>query len=280
MEIENLDRLTTLGHANRMAVFRLLMRRYPGYVPAGELAHALDLKPSTLSVYLSALTRVGLISQKRVATSVQYQANLGAAREVSEFVFRDCCQGRAQLCQPFKPSALEKTNDGRVKFNAIFICTGNSARSILAESILRFEAGDRFNAFSAGTHPAAQPDPFALELLAAQGHDISGLASKNLDAFQATGAPQMDFIFTVCDAAANEECPIWPGRPISGHWGLPDPAAVGGTDVEKRQAIERAYDHIRARITEFVKLPTKAFGEPEIQTTIDKIGAMPASSES
>ena len=272
--------MTTLGHPNRMAIFRLLMRRYPGFVAAGDIAKALDLKSSTLSVYLSALTRVGLATQKRVSTSVQYQASLEAAREISDFIFQDCCRGRAQLCHPFEPSALTKENAGEDKLNVVFICTGNSARSILAESILRFEAGDRFNAYSAGTRPAPKPNRFALELLSARGHDISTLSSKNLNVFLGDDAPQMDFIFTVCDAAANEECPFWPGRPISGHWGLPDPASVRGSDQEMRQAFERTYDHLKARIMEFVNLPKQAYCQPQIQTTIDTIGAMPAKSES
>jgi ArsR family transcriptional regulator, arsenate/arsenite/antimonite-responsive transcriptional repressor / arsenate reductase (thioredoxin) len=227
MEKTILCRLTTLGHPRRMAVFRLLMRRFPDAVPAGELARALSFKSSTLSVYLSALTGVGLISKTRHKTSLHYQVRLAAAREVIDYLFLDCCRGRPQLCPPLYPELPSGKPElpGR-KQNVIFICTGNSARSILAESILRHEASARFNAYSAGTRPGHAPNRLAIDLLRDQGHDTSGLRSKSLDEFQKDGAPRMDFIFTVCDSAANEECPLWPGHPISGHWGISDPAAA------------------------------------------------------
>ena len=161
------------------------------------------------------------------------------------------------------------------KLNAIFICTGNSARSIMAEAILRDLRPDRFDVFSAGTRPAGAPHPLALATLERHGHDISELRSKNLDEFQQGGAPQMDFIFTVCDSAASEECAIWPGRPASGHWGIPDPAAATGSDTEKTVAFERAYDQMRARIKAFANLPDITPGTPELQNNIDEIGKMP-----
>ncbi len=160
------------------------------------------------------------------------------------------------------------------KPNIIFICTGNSARSILAESILRHEAGDRFNAFSAGTRPAAAPNPFAIALLREKGHDTGGLRSKSLDEFQLDSAPEMDFIFTVCDAAANEECPLWPGQPISGHWGIADPAAVEGNDDAKRRAFATAYARMLARVRAFVALFAEGLDKAALQKRIDQIGTM------
>ncbi len=160
------------------------------------------------------------------------------------------------------------------KLNVIFICTGNSARSILAEAILRDEAGDRFNTYSAGTRPAGEPNPFALALLKEKGHEIAGLRSKNLDEFQKEGAPKMDFIFTVCDSAANEECPLWPGHPVSGHWGIPDPAAVVGSDTDKRRAFETAYTRMQARIRAFLALDPQEMDKGALQKHIDEIGAL------
>ncbi|VAW02352.1 Arsenate reductase thioredoxin-coupled, LMWP family [hydrothermal vent metagenome] len=276
MEKLILDRLTTLGHPNRMALFRLLMRRYPQAVPAGELGQALGLKASTLSVYLSALAGVGLIDKSRHGTSLHYRVVPEAAREIIDYLFFDCCRGRPQLCAGFEPfPASEHPPEPTRKLNIIFICTGNSARSIMAEAILRDLAPERFNVYSAGTRPATAPHPLALDTLKRNRHDISGLRSENLDEFHQPGAPQMDFIFTVCDAAANEECAIWPGRPISGHWGIPDPASAIGNEAEKALAFARAYGQMRARIEAFTALPEIAPGAPELQNSIDEISTIP-----
>lgn len=270
-----LSRLTTLGHPQRMAVFRLLVRRFPDAVSAGDLAQALSLKASTLSVYLSALSGVGLISKTRHGTSLQYQVRLEAAREVMDYLFLDCCRGRPQLCPPLDLGGPRESAPDKPKLNVAFICTGNSARSILAESILRHEAGQRFNAYSAGTRPAGAPNQLALKLLQDKGHDITGLRSKSLEELQHQDTPQMDFIFTVCDSAANEECPFWPGRPISGHWGIPDPAAVAGTQAQKEQAFALAYNRMQARIQVFTALASDQFDKAALQIHIDEIGHMP-----
>ncbi len=276
MEKVILERLTTLGHPQRMALFRLLMRRYPQAVPAGELAKALNLKASTLSVYLSALAGVGLISKSRHGTSLHYKTRIDAAREIIDYLFLDCCRGRPQLCPTITPDPVKGSHPmSQRKLNVIFICTGNSARSIMAEAIMRDLDGGRFNAFSAGTQPTGAPHPLALATLKRNGHDITNLRSKNLDEFQKDGAPQMDFIFTVCDSAANEECAIWPGRPTSGHWGIPDPAAATGSDAEKALAFARAYGQMRTRIEAFAALPDITPGTPELQNDIDEIGNMP-----
>jgi ArsR family transcriptional regulator, arsenate/arsenite/antimonite-responsive transcriptional repressor / arsenate reductase (thioredoxin) len=285
MEQTNLKRLTLLGHPQRIAVFRLLMRRYPDAVPAGEIAQALALKSSTLSVYLAALTSAGLLQKTRHATSLHYQVRMEAARDLMDFLFLDCCRGRAQLCPQLDLSTpTANTGADTAKLNVIFICTGNSARSILAESLLRHKAGARFNAFSAGTRPTGAPNSLAIRLLQARGHDINGLRSKSLDEFLGEDAPQMDFIFTVCDSAANEECPFWPGQPISGHWGIPDPAAATGSEAAKMQAFKRAYDQMQARIDAFINLAPDRLGDgsdagfdpANLQNQIDMIGKMPS----
>ena len=200
---------------------------------------------------------------------------MDAAREIMDYLFLDCCRGRPQLC----PTMYSDQNQGvspmpSGKLNVVFICTGNSARSILAEAILRDEAGDRFNAYSAGTRPAGEPNPFAIALLKEKGHGIAGLRSKNLDEFQKDGAPKMDFIFTVCDAAANEECPLWSGQPVSGHWGIQDPAAVTGSDADKRRAFETAYARMQARIRAFLDLDPQEMDKGALQKHIDEISAL------
>ncbi len=267
------NRLSTLSHPQRMAVFRLLMRRCPDALPAGEICDALGLKPSTASVYLSALTQARLISQRREGTRLLYAVNLDAARDVVAGLFLDCCRGRPDLCPPkFAPmlGALSQMADR--KLNVLFICTGNSARSIFAETLLRDMAGDRFAAYSAGTAHRSELNPLAVEMLVSKGHDIAPLRSKNLSEFQGPDAPKMDFVFTVCDHAANEECPTWPGQPISGHWGVPDPVKAGGSDAEKPLAFQQAYGALRNRIAAFTSLPFETLDRGSLQKQIDAIG--------
>jgi protein-tyrosine-phosphatase len=138
--------------------------------------------------------------------------------------------------------------------HVLFLCTGNSARSILAEALANDPSvgGGRLRGHSAGSHPKGQVHPLALETLRERGHPVDGLRSKSWDEFAGPDAPAMDFIFTVCDHAAAEPCPFWPGRPVTAHWGMPDPAAIEGTDEERRRAFRDTYDTLRQRITEFV----------------------------
>jgi len=273
MEKESLTQLATLSHPQRMQVFRLLMRRYPDAVPAGEIASVLGYKASTNSVYLSALLEAGLAEQQRQGTSLRYRANMEAVQALMGFLFNDCCRGRPDLCPP--PSSLPygAQNMADRKYNVLFICTGNSARSIFSEALLRDLAGDRFNVYSAGTHPYSELNPYAVSLLAAKGHDISPLRAKNVSEFQGPGAPVMDFVFTVCNQAANEECPSWEGQPVSAHWGMPDPVKATGTDAEKKLAFQQAYGALKNRITAFAALPIDTLDRISLQTAVDEIGA-------
>jgi arsenate reductase (thioredoxin) len=140
-------------------------------------------------------------------------------------------------------------------FNVLFLCTGNSARSILAESILAKDGADRFRAFSAGSQPKGEVNPLALETLKSLNYPTEGLRSKSWDEFEATGAPLMDFVITVCDNAAGEVCPIWPGHPIRAHWGIEDPAPVDGTHIDKLAAFATAFRYLKNRIGLFTALP-------------------------
>jgi protein-tyrosine-phosphatase/DNA-binding transcriptional ArsR family regulator len=273
MEILLVNRLSTLSHPHRMAVFRLLMRRCPDELPAGEIAEALQLKASTASVYLSALTQVGLISQRRDGTRLLYAINLDAAGEVVAGLFVDCCRGRADLCPPQFSDFLWNTSPMADKtINVLFVCTGNSARSIFAETILRDRACDKFTAYSAGTAHRSELNPFAVEMLKSKGHDVSLLRSKNIEDFQGADAPHMDFVFTVCDLAANEECPTWPGHPVSGHWGMSDPVKVEGTDAQKRLAFHKTYGALHNRIKAFSALPFENLDRGSLQKRVDEIG--------
>ena len=156
--------------------------------------------------------------------------------------------------------------------NVLFLCTGNSARSIIAEVALRQVGGDRFQSFSAGSRPAGQVNPFALEYLRANRLPAEGLRSKNWDEFARPGAPPLDFVFTVCDNAAGEVCPVWPGQPITAHWGIPDPAAVEGSDEVKRKAFSEAGRVLMTRIRLFASLPLAKLDRLSLANKLNEIG--------
>jgi protein-tyrosine-phosphatase len=166
-------------------------------------------------------------------------------------------------------------------FNVLFLCTGNSARSILAECILNRLGQGKFRAYSAGSMPAGEVNPRALNLLRKTNYDVSGLRSKSWDEFAGPDAPKLDFVFTVCDNAANEVCPIWPGQPMTAHWGLPDPAAVDGTEAEKAFAFDDCFRMLNQRISIFVNLPLASLSKLSLQKHLDDIGkaGVPASKE-
>ena len=164
-------------------------------------------------------------------------------------------------------------------FNVLFLCTGNSARSIMAESILRQTGAGRFRAFSAGSHPAGHVNPFAIELLERNRMPVEGLRSKSWDEFAQPGAPKLDFVFTVCDNAAGEVCPVWPGQPMTAHWGIPDPAAVEGTDDEKRRAFSEACRTLLNRVRVFVNLPLDTLDRLSLQQKLNELGKAPATAD-
>jgi arsenate reductase len=157
-------------------------------------------------------------------------------------------------------------------YNVLFLCTGNSARSILAEAYLGSRGLGRFVAYSAGSQPAGRVNPFALELLRKNRMSTEGLRSKNWDEFAQPGAPRMNFVFTVCDNAAEEVCPVWPGQPVSAHWGIEDPAAVQGTDEEKRRAFLKAFTQLTTRINLFLNLPLEKLDRMTLKAKLGEIG--------
>lgn len=163
-------------------------------------------------------------------------------------------------------------SEAHYPMNVLFLCTGNSARSIIAESILNAIGKGRFKAYSAGSHPAGQVNPFALELLQKNRLPIDGLRSKDWNEFAAPEAPEMDFVFTVCDKAAGEVCPVWPGQPITAHWGVPDPAEAGGDDETRRKAFFQAWNYLYNRISLFASLPLDKLDALTLQKRLHEIG--------
>ncbi|MDA5095284.1 helix-turn-helix domain-containing protein [Aliiroseovarius sp. KMU-50] len=263
MDQQQIDRLTTLGHAGRMALYRLLVRRYPDFVASGELADVLEVRPNTMSVYLGALSRAGLITQKRDGRSLLYRFDPDGADSLVSYLYDDCCRGRPAACAT--PRAFAEAHE---KQKVLFLCTGNSARSIMAEVILRDLAGDQFEVFSAGTRPAVVLHPATLQLLEDKGHDVSGLQPKHMSDLEGEA---FDFVFTVCDMAANEDCPVWPGQPVTAHWGVPDPAHATGSDAEKGLAFQTLYGEMHRRLTLFAALDTKLLDRFSLQNQIDEI---------
>lgn len=158
--------------------------------------------------------------------------------------------------------------------NVLFLCTGNTARSILAECILRAQGEGRFTAYSAGSRPKGAVNPLTLKTLAAHGIVVDGVRSKSWEEFAQPGAPKMDFVFTVCDSAAGEACPLWPGQPITAHWGIEDPASVEGTEIEKERAFNQAYRYLKNRIGAFVALPIGSLDRMHLSQSVTRIGRM------
>ncbi|GEC35850.1 arsenate reductase ArsC [Sinorhizobium fredii] len=157
-------------------------------------------------------------------------------------------------------------------YNVLFLCTGNSARSILAEAILNRLGQGKFKAYSAGSQPKGEVHPYALQLLKTLNHDTGFARSKSWEEFAVPEAPQMDFVFTVCDNAANEACPVWPGQPMTAHWGVPDPAAAEGTEAEKHFAFDDTYRMLNNRISIFISLPMTSLDKLALQRRLNEIG--------
>lgn len=157
-------------------------------------------------------------------------------------------------------------------YNVLFLCTGNSARSIIAESLINRLGRGRFKGYSAGSHPAGEVHPLACWILEKNNYPIDGARSKDWSEFSGADAPEMNFVFTVCDSAAAEVCPVWPGQPITAHWGTPDPAAVEGQDIDKRAAFRDAFDELQNRISIFVNLPFDSLDKLKLKKRLDEIG--------
>jgi protein-tyrosine-phosphatase/DNA-binding transcriptional ArsR family regulator len=261
----------TLGHPDRLAVFRLILRFAPQGVRPTEIAEALGLKQNTLSHHLADLTASGLVQVDRHGRSLFYSVDLDSTEALIGYLALDVGRARPDLISPLmtrKEPAMRDTD-----FDVLFICSGNSARSIFAEVLLRDLGRGKFQAFSAGTRPNTDLNPFALDVLRRNGHDITGLRSKHVSEFQKPDSIVMDFVFTVCDTSAMEECPPWPGQPITGHWGMPDPVKATGTDAERALVFAQTYAALRRRIMAFVALPFESLSQLSLQARVDAIGS-------
>ncbi|WP_444451910.1 arsenate reductase/protein-tyrosine-phosphatase family protein [Rhodobacter capsulatus] len=261
-----------LGHPDRLAVFRLLMRFAPLGVRPTEIGTALGLRPSTLSHHLSDLVAAGLVTVERRGRSLLHAVDLSRTEALIGYLALDVGRARPDLLTGLPQPGPER-HGGR---NVLFLCTGNSARSLMAEALLRDLGKGRFIVHSAGAAPAAAAHPAVIALLARAGHDTCGLHPKSLNAFRGPTAPVMDFVFTLCDNAAAEECPPWPGQPLAGHWSLPDPLKAEGTEAERALILAQTYSALSKRIAAFVALPFESLDRLALQTRLDGLSLRPA----
>lgn len=274
LERDALSAFAALSQETRLRVLRLLVRRGEAGMAAGAIGDAVGASSSNLSFHLAHLERAGLIEGRRESRSIVYRARVDSLSDLVRFLLEECCEGRPDICAPVLRSL---PMPDRI-YNVLFLCSGNSARSIMAESILRKESAGRFRAFSAGSRPKGAVDPLTLKVLDALDMPTEGLRSKSWSEFADPGAPELDFVFTVCDAAAGEACPVWPGQPMTAHWGIEDPAAVDGAPFERERAFGQAFRHLRNRISIFVALPIASLDRLALSRKLDEIGTLSGAS--
>ncbi|WP_296201341.1 helix-turn-helix domain-containing protein [uncultured Hyphomicrobium sp.] len=270
-----------LSQETRLEAYRLLLRYQPFGLAAGDIARLLAVPHNTMSTHMSLLQNAGLVRSRREGRSIIFAAN--PLRLVAAEAFLD--QGRAGVpsrkAAPTPKAQLvayprkrSEEDLSQKRYNVLVLCTGNTARSIMAEAILNREGQGLFQAYSAGSNPKSKANPIGLELLAGLGYETTGLRSKSWTEFAKPGAPKMDFIITVCDKAAGETCPHWPGHPLAAHWGIADPAAVSGSADEKRRAFQEAYRQLMNRLTAFINLPIDDLSLADLKTRLAEIGRM------
>ncbi|PTM39394.1 helix-turn-helix domain-containing protein [Bosea sp. 124] len=273
--------LAALAQPTRLEIFRLLMRYRPHGLAAGDIGRLLAVAHNTLSSHLGALEQVGLLVSRREGRHIIFAAQAPRADALVAFLSDACCTERPAVRMgdaaaiPTRREYVASDHPLRV----LVVCTGNSARSIMAEAVLNREGLGRIHAFSAGSRPQEAPHPLALGLLEELGYDVSAMRSKSWDEFLGPEAIELDLVITVCDDAAEAECPSFPGVPMRVHWGLDDPAAASGPASAKRAAFLQSYRDLTARVTAFVNLPFEEMSLGELQPVLSAIGRMDGATE-
>ena len=276
MDLVALDRLGSLAQPTRLAALRRLLAAYPGCVPAGELARACDTPHNTMSTHLGVLIRAGLVHVERAGRTMNYRADVTAYRSLVTFLAHDCCNGRPDLCGDI--ARLIPKNDDQTErfmtpaFNVLFLCTRNSARSIIAEALLERIGKGRFNAWSAGSEPADAPMPEVIDRLAQLGHDVSRLRSKSWNEFTGPSAPRMDFVIALCDSPQGQVCPDLGEKYVNAAWPLPDPADFKGSPAERVTLLNELYAMVRRRLEIFTSLPFASLDRLALKKRLDEIG--------
>jgi len=264
-----------LSQETRLDLMRLLIAEGATGLPAGEIATRLAVPNSTLSFHLAALERAGLTLSTRQGRQIVHAARLIGLRQLLGFLTETCCAGHPELCGDIArlfPPLPDEDKGMTPAFNVLFLCTHNSARSIMAEAILRKLGGGRFQAYSAGSDPIAAPHPEVVERLRAFGHDVTGLRSKSWNEFTGPSAPRMDFVITLCDTLDGQICPDFGQMPVTGAWPLPDPAKFSGNAAERATLLNELYASLRRRIEIFTALPFAALDRIAIKARLDDLG--------
>ncbi len=264
-----------LSQETRLDLMRLLIAEGASGMPAGEIAARLAVPASTLSFHLAALERAGLTQSTRQGRQIVHAVRIGGLRRLLAFLTETCCGGRPELCGDIArllPPEPDEDKGMIPAFNVLFLCTHNSARSIMAEAILRKLGAGRFNAYSAGSEPIAEPLPEVVERLRAFGHDVSDLRSKSWSEFAGPSAPRMDFVITLCDTPAGQVCPDFGDLAVTGVWPLPDPTKFIGSTVERSAMLNELYASLRRRIEIFVSLPFASLDRMAMKARLDEIG--------
>jgi ArsR family transcriptional regulator, arsenate/arsenite/antimonite-responsive transcriptional repressor / arsenate reductase (thioredoxin) len=264
-----------LSQDTRLAVLRLLLSAGPSGLPAGEIAGRLGLPSSTTSFHLAALERVGLTQATRQSRQIIHAVRIAALRELIAFLAETCCGGRPELCGDLArlvPAPPEERTSMTPAFNVLFLCTRNSARSLMAEAILTNVGEGRFRAYSAGADPAPQPLPEVLELLRRMDHDVSALHSKSWDSFTGPNAPRMDFVIALCEVLEGQGCPDLGNTAITGVWPLPDPNKFTGSAIERGLLLNELYAGLKRRIDIFTGLPFATLDRIALKARLDELG--------
>lgn len=275
METENAAlAFAALGQATRLDLLRRLLAAGPNGLAAGEIAARLGVPASTLSFHLRALEQAGLIRPTRRGRSVIYAAEIEALRRLLGFLTETCCGGNPARCGDLARLAdlPEGSRMSDPVFSVLFLCTRNSARSIMAEAILNRIGGGRFRAFSAGSRPAPEgPMPEVLAQLKALGHDVSGLRSKSWEEFLGPDAPHLDFVIALCDTLAGQACPDFGDTTITAAWPLPDPAKFTGSTAERATLLNELYAALRRRLELFLSLPLASLDRLALKARIEEL---------
>ena len=276
-EAAAIEGLASLAQPTRLAAIRHLLAAHPAAVPAGEIARICDAPHNTMSTHLGVLANAGLVHAERAGRMVNYRADLAQFRRVLTYLAGDCCGGRVDLCGDIArliPKSDTSVGESLMApaFNVLFLCTRNSARSIMAESILDRLGHGRFNAYSAGADPAREPMPQVLDRLRALGHDVARLRCKSWNEFTGPDAPRMDFVIALCDSPKGQICPDLGDKYVNAAWPLPDPAAFKGSPTERVTLLNELYAMVRRRIELFVSLPLVELNKIALKKRLDEIG--------
>jgi len=263
-----------LAQETRVRLLRLLAERGASGLPAGDLAQRLGVPPSTLSFHLAALEQAGLVQATRQGRQVIYAVRLVGLRSLLAFVTETCCAARPELCGDLAkllPDEIEESPVMSASYNVLFLCTQNSARSIMAEAILNKIGRGAFHAYSAGSDPAAAPMPEVLRKLQSLGHDVTTLRSKSWSEFMRADAPRMDFVISLCDTPRGQRCPDFGNTAVTAAWPLPDPAKFTGKPAERAVLLSELYASIRRRLEMFCSLPFGKLDRLAVKARLDEI---------